>query len=123
MEVQCATTTTMTVVVNAVVTPTFAQLGPYCVGATAGLLSGTSIEGITGTWTPAVISTSTPGSTLYTFTPDGGQCATTATMTVVVNAVCNAYVRAVRAVLCRSPGRAITRHLYRMASQARGPLQ
>ena len=34
----------------------------------------TSLEGITGTWSPALDNTAT---TTYTFTPDAGQCATT----------------------------------------------
>ena len=84
---QCATTAIMSVVVNAVVTPAFDALGPYCVGATPGTLSLTSTNGITGTWDPATITTATSGSTDYTFTPDAGQCATTAIMSVVVNAV------------------------------------
>ena len=77
----------MTVDVNAVVTPTFDQLGPYCAGSAADALPTTSTNAITGTWSPSVISTATPGSTVYTFTPDGGACVTTATMTVDVNAV------------------------------------
>ncbi len=83
---QCATATTMNVVVNANVTPTFAALGPYCVGATPGALTGTSTNGITGTWSPAAISTTSAGTITYTFTPTAGQCATTKTMNVVVNA-------------------------------------
>jgi hypothetical protein len=83
----CVTGASMTIVVNAWVTPTFAQLGPYCVNDVPGTLPGTSIEGYTGTWNPAVISTAAAGSTVYTFTPDGGQgCITVASMTVVVNA-------------------------------------
>ena len=84
---QCATTATMDVLVNANVTPTFTQLGSYCVGATADALPGTSLNGITGTWSPATILTSTSGTTTYTFTPTAGQCATTATMDVLVNAL------------------------------------
>ena len=83
----CVTTATMTVDVNAVVTPTFDQLGPYCAGSAADALPTTSTNAITGTWSPSVISTATPGSTVYTFTPDGGACVTTATMTVVINAL------------------------------------
>jgi len=83
---QCATTTTMPVTVNANVTPAFAALGPYCVGAGAGTLQGTSTNGITGNWSPASISTAGAGTTTYTFTPSGGQCATTTTMPVTVNA-------------------------------------
>ena len=81
---QCASTATMSVVVNANITPTFTQLGPYCVGASPGILQTTSTNGITGTWN-AAISTASVGTTVYTFTPTAGQCATTATMSVVVN--------------------------------------
>jgi len=83
---QCATTVAMSVTVNAPVTPTFTALGPYCQGSTPGTLPGTSLNGITGTWNPATISTATPGNTVYTFTPTTGQCATTASMTVTVTA-------------------------------------
>ena len=42
------------------------------------------INGITGTWSPAV-STAAPGTTTYTFTPDAGQCATTTTLSITVD--------------------------------------
>src|SRR5207342_827980 len=41
----------------------------------------TSTNGITGTWAPALNNTAT---TNHTFTPAGGQCATTATLTITV---------------------------------------
>ena len=74
----------MTIVVNAVSTPTFTQIGPLCQKSTAPALPTSSTNGITGTWSPATINTATAGSTTYTFTPATGQCATTATMTIVV---------------------------------------
>jgi len=83
---QCASTASMPVTVNANVTPAFAALGPYCVGATPGALSGTSTNGITGSWSPATIGTGSAGTITYTFTPSGGQCATTASMPVTVGA-------------------------------------
>lgn len=82
----CATTATMSITVNPVVTPAFTQLGPYCVGATPGILPTTSNNGVSGTWNPATISTATAGNTTYTFTPTAGQCANTATMTITINA-------------------------------------
>ncbi len=82
----CANTATMAVVVNSSITPTFTALGPYCTGATPAALPATSNNGIAGTWNPATISTATAGNTIYTFTPTGSTCATTATMTVTVNA-------------------------------------
>src|SRR5439155_8547532 len=81
---QCGTTATMTVTITTQVTPTFTQIGPLCQNSSAPALPGTSIEGITGTWAPATISTTTLGGTVYTFTPDAGQCGTTATMSVTI---------------------------------------
>ena len=78
---------TIGMTVNAPVTPSFIALGPYCEGATPGTLPVSSTELITGTWTPSVISTATAGTTVYSFTPDAGQCATSTTMTVVVTAL------------------------------------
>jgi PKD repeat protein len=81
----CATTATMDVVVSSSVTPTFTQVGPYCVGDTPATLPTTSNNGVSGTWN-AAISTASAGTVTYTFTPSGGGCATTATMDVVVSA-------------------------------------
>ena len=81
---QCAATTTMAIVVTTSITPTFTQLGPYCVGAPADALPGTSLNGISGTWSPATISTAAAGTITYNFTPAAGQCAATTTMAIVV---------------------------------------
>ena len=62
------------------------QIGPLCLNSTAPLLclhASTNTTPITGTWAPA-FSTATAGTTTYTFTPDAGQCAATATMDVVI---------------------------------------
>jgi hypothetical protein len=50
-------------------------------------LPSTSTNGITGTWSPSTINTSSSGTTTYTFTPDAGQCASTATLNVTVTAL------------------------------------
>jgi gliding motility-associated-like protein len=76
----CITTDQVTVTVNTS-TPTFTNPGPVCQGSSF-TLPATSIEGITGTWSPAVNTTAT---TIYTFTPSAGQCTTVTQMTVVVN--------------------------------------
>ena len=81
---QCATTNTLTITVNPVVTPTFNPVASICAGAALSPLPTTSLEGITGSWAPALNNTST---TTYTFTPDAGQCATTNTLTITVNPV------------------------------------
>lgn len=54
-----------------------------CSGTTVPVLVGTSDNGITGAWLPATVSNTSDGS--YTFTPDGGQCATTASFDVTIN--------------------------------------
>ncbi len=80
---QCATTTTMTVVINTPTIPTFTQLGPYCQNTSVGTLPTTSNNGITGTWNPSTINNTT--TTTYTFTPTAGQCAQSTTMTITIN--------------------------------------
>lgn len=78
----CFTPTTMTITVNPVTTPTFTQVAPICAGVSLAITS-TSLEGITGTWTPALNNTMT---TTYTFTPTAGQCSSASTtMTITVN--------------------------------------
>jgi gliding motility-associated-like protein len=79
---QCANSQTMTISVNQIVTPTFNQVAPVCSGDLVSALPTTSINGITGTWSPVINNTAT---TTYTFTPTTGLCATTQTMTVTVN--------------------------------------
>jgi hypothetical protein len=62
------------------VTSTFNQIAPVCSGGSLNLPS-TSTNGFTGTWSPAVNTTTT---TTYTFTPNTGQCGASTTMTVAV---------------------------------------
>jgi gliding motility-associated-like protein len=84
---QCTTTTSFTVTVNPNITPTF-SFGTsltICASGTVPTLPNTSTNGITGTWSPAVVDNQNPGT--YTFTPTAGLCATTATFTVTVNPI------------------------------------
>ena len=78
---QCATTSTMNVVINSSAIPNFVAVGPYCTGATIAALPTTSTNGIIGSWSPVINNTTT---TTYTFTPTVSQCATTITMTIVI---------------------------------------
>ena len=82
---QCANTATLSITVDALVTPTFTAIPNVCQNATAPILSATSNNGIDGIWAPPV-STATPGTTNYTFTPNAGQCANTATLSITVDA-------------------------------------
>jgi subtilisin-like proprotein convertase family protein len=77
----CATTASLTVEITPQVTPVFDTPAPVCFGTTAPVLSTTSNNGIVGTWTGPVSNTAT-GS--YTFTPNGGQCASSSVLTVSV---------------------------------------
>jgi hypothetical protein len=77
----CATTTTMTVTVNTTPTaPTFNQVVAICKNGTFTLPT-ISLEGVSGTWAPAINNQTT---TTYTFTPAAGACATPTTITVEV---------------------------------------
>lgn len=71
--------------------PTFNSFGPYCTGASAPSLPGTSNNGIAGTWSPATISTASAGSTNYTFTPSSTtNCETQAVISITINS-CNNF--------------------------------
>ncbi len=84
---ECANPTTLTITINAPVTPTFAALANVCQNGTAPTLVNTSTNGITGTWSPNSFTTSTAGTFTSTFTPTAGQCATTTTLSLIVNAL------------------------------------
>ena len=92
---QCAVTATLDVVILEQTVPSFITVAPFCSGSPAPTLPTTSNNGITGTWAPSVVDNMT--SATYTFTPDGGQCATTTTMYVEVLSSCtfNAFATAV----------------------------
>jgi hypothetical protein len=79
----CASTATVNVTVNPQTTPTFTAIAPICSGDVAPVLPAVSIEGIAGSWLPAVVSNTASGT--YTFTPAAGACASTATVNVTVN--------------------------------------
>ena len=68
------------------ITPTFAPVGPLCLGVSAPVLPNISnnTTGINGVWSPASIDTSVVGTAQYTFTPAIGQCAIPTTMDVTI---------------------------------------
>jgi gliding motility-associated-like protein len=74
----------MDISVTAQKVPTFTQIGPLGRNSAAPALPLISINGITGTWNPVAILTSTAGQTTYTFTPDAGQCASNTHMEVII---------------------------------------
>ncbi|OZV70682.1 lectin-like domain-containing protein [Winogradskyella aurantia] len=77
----CAQETTLEVVVNPILTPTFQSVGPICEGDTGVELPTTSTNGIAGTWSPEIDNTTT---TTYTFTPNVEECAIPTTLQIEV---------------------------------------
>jgi gliding motility-associated-like protein len=65
------------------VTPTFNTISPVCVGTTISLPL-VSTNGVNGTWSPVFNPNAT---TTYIFTPNPGECATTASIQVVVSQI------------------------------------
>lgn len=82
---QCSNPITRTITVIQRTTPTF----PFgtsliiCNTGTVPVLPNNSTNGISGTWSPSVVSNTASG--VYTFTPNAGQCANSTTFTVTVN--------------------------------------
>lgn len=71
----------VTVNVGPGVTPTFQTTQSYCQGAQIPALPTSSLNGIVGTWSPAINNQQT---TTYTFTPNPNQCASTTQLTIPV---------------------------------------
>ncbi len=80
----CMASGSKSVMITPNMVPAFAQIGPLCTGTKAPSLPSKSINGITGTWSPNKISTSSPTTSTYTFTPAAGQCASSTTMKITV---------------------------------------
>lgn len=81
---ECALSTTIDLEVVPEIIPTFPLIGPFCVNSVPPALPSTSVNGIIGTWTPSLISTSTIGIQSYLFTPTDGSCGKPATITIEV---------------------------------------
>ncbi|MEN9972231.1 MAG: hypothetical protein RIS20_578 [Bacteroidota bacterium] len=78
-----------TLIVNPNVTPTFNPISAICAGATINALPTTSLNSISGSWSPSLNNQTT---TTYTFTPAVGVCATTTTLTITVNPLPSAAI-------------------------------
>lgn len=78
------------VTIDPKVTPTFNAIAPICNGDTAPVLPTTSTNGITGTWSPAVVSNTVSGT--YTFTPSTGSCAMATSLFVTVQPLPTAFL-------------------------------
>ena len=80
---QCASNVTLAVTIQQLVTPNFPINLSLCSGGMAPTLNLTSPNGISGTWLPPSVNTSTSGN--YVFTPNAGQCASNANLNVTIN--------------------------------------
>ncbi|WP_309640963.1 gliding motility-associated C-terminal domain-containing protein [Flavobacterium sp.] len=80
----CNLSQSVTITVNNAVAPTFTITNPICEGTTVSPLPTTSSNNIVGLWTPAFNNTAT---TIYTFNPTPGQCASAVTLELVVTPI------------------------------------
>lgn len=81
----CSATEDVTVTITSNGTlPTFDPISTLCINETAPTLPTTSTNGITGTWSPATISSAVAGTTSYNFTATPGQCASNTSISVTV---------------------------------------
>jgi gliding motility-associated-like protein len=80
----CLYEKSVTVTVNPQIVPAFNPVAPICEGDVLNALPTTSLNGYTGTWSPALNNLAT---TTYLFTPTAGQCAANANLTIIVNPI------------------------------------
>lgn len=76
----CVATDNAVVTGSTGITPLFDPIPPFCTGDPSPVLPSTSLNGITGTWSPSVVSNTANGT--YTFTPDSGQCSSPTTINI-----------------------------------------
>ncbi|WP_134145276.1 T9SS type B sorting domain-containing protein [Flavobacterium sp. 270] len=79
---ECANTAKITITINQKTESIFTAIAPICEGEVLNPLPLQSNNGINGTWSPALNNEAT---TEYTFTPNTGQCAAVAKLTIAVN--------------------------------------
>lgn len=83
---QCASPSTLDIAITPLNIPTFPPLGPFCINEDVSqiFLAQSSIEGIAGSWNPALISSASIGISTYIFTPTNTQCTNTGSLSIVV---------------------------------------
>ena len=82
----CATQVSLNITIVGSLKPTFPTIAnSYCQNAVSPTLPATSLEGITGTWSPSTVNTSAPGTTTYVFTPTtAGTCASPVSLNITI---------------------------------------
>lgn len=88
-----------TITIDAPITPTFPNILPLCKNTSVPVLLSNSNEGVSGTWSPAVVTSNVVGSFTYTFTPVTGACATPTSITIEV-IDCNPTITSTSVVAC-----------------------
>ncbi len=74
-----------TINIDTLIIPQFEPMGPFCQDSEAPALPEANFNGVTGTWSPAVINTSVPGTHPYVFTPEEDiRCAETFTLWIEI---------------------------------------
>ena len=83
---QCSSTGQMTIVIDPLIIPQFAQIPQVCQGDIPPLIPtvSTNMPGISGTWNPPAIDSSVDGVFTHSFIPDPNQCSNNATMDIVI---------------------------------------
>ncbi|WP_370476600.1 T9SS type B sorting domain-containing protein [Tamlana flava] len=92
---------------TAIVNPDFPMIPPICTGSPAPILQPTSPNGISGTWSPGVVSNVASGS--YVFSPDPVlfPCATTQTLDVTVLPLASPVFSGIPSTVCQGATDAI----------------
>ena len=83
-------------------TPNFSAIPAFCEGTTAPILLGTSPNGISGSWIPAVVSNTAAGN--YVFTPNNllFPCANTQTLAVAITTAVTPTFASIPTTYCQS---------------------
>jgi gliding motility-associated-like protein len=84
------------------VTPNFPAIAPFCSGTVAPILGTTSPNGITGTWSPAIISNTSSRNYIFTPNPILFPCATTQTLPVTVLPLVTSTFTAIPTTVCQN---------------------
>jgi gliding motility-associated-like protein len=81
----CANDTSIAIInINKRTIPTFTSIAPICQYDNVPALPTVSSNGITGTWSPNAISSNTPGTYAFTFSPSPGFCASQTSTSVTI---------------------------------------
>ena len=80
----CSVLDSINVIFNKSIVPSLASFQQLCLNSIPPELPNSSYNGISGSWTPATISTALLGKTAYKFVPDLGQCAIDTTIVIEI---------------------------------------